>query len=124
MSEENNGLCRICGGALRIAYTTTFEQCRPCEIKVSEVPPGFVRLCPGHFPEQDRQHDGHLDKDKEGRVQYGALYPGEQGIYIRSGVDDSVYLNPPQALSLLTWLLQERRQLEEIAAQVEQTKEK
>lgn len=112
--SKNNGNCTICGGALRIAYTITFEQSRPREIRVSEVPPNFVRLCPGHFPEQDKMHDGKLDTLDDTTVSMQ-----DDGIVRLADNNDIFFLAASQALSLLTWLLQERRQLEEIVAQVE-----
>lgn len=62
------------------------------------------------------KHDGNLDKDGDAKVQYGASYPGEQGIYvIETAESSSVYLNPEQALSLLSWLQQEKLTLEKLA---------
>ena len=115
MSEDkSNGICTICGGMLRIAYIIAFEQCRPKEIKVNAVPSGFVRLCPGHFPEQDTMHDGRLDTINAATVSL------KDELYVQiDDTHDLMILSASQALSLLTWLLQERRHLEEIAAQVE-----
>lgn len=60
------------------------------------------------------KHDGKLDDHDEAKVQYGAMYPGESGIYIGSA-GDLVYLNLPQSLSLLKWLQQEKETLEQRA---------
>jgi hypothetical protein len=54
-----------------------------------------------------------LDDCDEAEVQYGAAYPGEKGIYITC-MDNFVYLNAKQSLSLLAWLAQEKLNLEEL----------
>jgi hypothetical protein len=65
-----------------------------------------------------QKHDGKLDDCEDAKVQHGAMYPGEVGIYIRS-TDDMIYLDPSQALSLLIWLEQERSTLEQLAKEQE-----
>lgn len=49
VDESQDNICKICGGALRIAFTITFEQCRPHSLReeIKQSLPAY-RLCPGH----------------------------------------------------------------------------
>lgn len=73
-----------------------------------------------HIPEPAQKHDGSLGKDGDAKVQHGAAYPGEAGIYILENKEDDpdhcfVYLGVSQALSLRDWLIQESPELERLA---------
>lgn len=115
MSEEKN-TCKICGGVKRVDWTISFEECHPVEMRFDPASlAGNWRLCPGH-PEPAPKHDGNLDRDGDAKVQYGAAYPGESGVYIIDTTDDDdVYLGAEQALSLLAWLKQEESELQRLA---------
>lgn len=64
------------------------------------------------LPEPAPKYDGNLDRDGDAKVQYGAAYPGESGIYVIDTTgDDAVYLSAEQALSLLAWLKQNEPEL-------------
>lgn len=123
MSEHESTICAICGGYTSqvIIRRLPAANSEGIPYPLADVPP--IRLCPGH-PEPVQKHDGRLDKDGDTKVQYGAAYPGERGIYVLDMIDDdpkhhSVYLGPAQALSLLTWLEQERGELQRLAKEQE-----
>lgn len=114
MSEQS--ICPICGGVPNqsvIVRRLPAMNSERVPYPIAPVPP--IRLCLGH-PEPAPKHDGKLDGDGDAKVQYGAAYPGERGIYVVDTTDDdSVYLSPAQALSLLAWLKQEEAELQRLA---------
>ena len=131
MSEENN-VCEICGGWLRIAYTIEFRKCTPHSISVDPNPaPAPFKLCPGH-PEPVEKHDGNLDESTdyhafvETQENYG-LCDGSKLVVVRGGHGDCesscILLNPEQALSLRDWLIQESPELERLAKEQESVAE-
>ena len=101
MTTEYN-LCPTCGGVKGPVWPRTYGPCRCAD---------------GPMPVS--KHDGKLDKDGDAKVQYGAAYPGEEGVYVIDVSHDAVYLNPSQALSLLAWLQQEEAKLHRLAKEQE-----
>jgi len=51
----DNNICSLCGGAIVIEYTMTFEECAPKSMRVSVNPP--TKLCYGH--REMTYHEGY-----------------------------------------------------------------
>lgn len=116
MSEEpqESNRCPICGGTLRIDYTITFHQAHPHTMRVSDM----SRMCFGH-PEPERMHDGNIGDGCH--VYYYDESWDAHGIRIEGGCctgsEDSTFLLPHRALSLLAWLKQEEQHLTQMVAE-------
>lgn len=54
MSQGSN-VCPICSGVVQVAYTITFEQCKPTTMRVN--PPEIERFCMGH---QKPDYDAYM----------------------------------------------------------------
>ena len=70
---------------------------------------------------QGKMHDGKLDEQKHAWVRYLDKIVGEHGILIERDEweNDSIRLDPAQALSLLAWLKQEEATLRQLAKEQE-----
>jgi hypothetical protein len=71
----------------------------------------------------EQKHDGHLDDSNwtHAKAEYAMIYTDVEinGVYIHGGYGDmessAISLDAKQALSLLTWLEQEKPRLEQLA---------
>lgn len=90
-----SNVCERCGGLKTASFASGIIQ------------HNTVKLCDCPQPPPVPKHDGKLYDRNEGVVRYGAMYPGEIGVYIDCA-GDRVYISVRQALSLLAWLQQEK----------------
>lgn len=113
MSNGNNlqaNICEQCGGMIRIEYTITFEYCTPREMRAEPYPhTSPFKLCPGH-PDPASKHDGNLSGHSS--VEYYAL-KDRTWVRLREGGETWI-LSPAEALSLLSWLQQEKPVVEQL----------
>jgi hypothetical protein len=103
--------CEQCHGVTGITYSTGVGYQESKEV----LPVGPLKFCCGHGPAPAPKHDGWLDKDRCYEVRH-STFMEEHRIDIASGCfDDHIGLTPQAALSLLSWLQQERGTLERLA---------
>lgn len=126
MSDQNE-LCPVCGGILRVDFTITFFKGGPYEMKVSDM----SRMCHGH-PPPEQTHDGNLDERDQHTEYHASVEINEDWdqvdhtplVAIRGGRGDCehslVLLDPHQSLSLLSWLFQQKNILEDFVKEQEQ----
>lgn len=117
MDEQENNVCAICGGARRVNWTISFEECRPVEMRFD--PASLAdngRLCAGH-PEPAQRHDGRLDEDYQ--VCHGNGAWGFEVVVLEYKGTTQALIRPDAALSLLAWLQQEREALQRLAKEQE-----
>lgn len=119
MTEQSN-ICEICGGIKNLVYLVEAVPKDAPPVTLSAPSKPWGHLCYGH-PKGAPKHDGKLGDDCD--VYLGTLrrYPsGRQehrpGITI-SGYDDGICLTPKQAISLLSWLEQNKAELTALAEQ-------
>ena len=94
-------ICERCGGLKTASFASGIIQ------------HSTVKMC-DCSQTKPQKHDGKLDACNEGVVRYGAMYPGDIGVYIDCA-GDRVYISAKQSLSLLSWLQQEKPTLEKLA---------